>query len=241
MNELLNTIENISTLSLCYLDEVDEYLKEVDETTYFAISPLSVSYKRLYLMGDYIYKGTVTVSAFLPENFDADYQVKLRLGQDYTDLNDFEEYTNVVSGNYESLTFKYGNAIPIDIMIYSNNITETHTEVNFILKWDENISNCSNPNFVRTTQTVEDVELNSPVIEVLVNGQSVHSVPYEGITYVLSVINYLRVNTLLSLMDITIEPDNSITCEWIYDSCITIKDNRGLLNIELKGTESFPA
>ena len=92
MNELLNTIENISTLSLCYLDEVDEYLKEVDETTYFAISPLSVSYKRLYLMGDYIYKGTVTVSAFLPENFDADYQVKLRLGQDYTDLNDFEEY-----------------------------------------------------------------------------------------------------------------------------------------------------
>ena len=79
------------------------------------------------------------------------------------------------------------------------------------------------------------------MIEVLVNGQSVHSVPYEGITYVLSVINYLRVNTLLSLMDITIEPDNSITCEWIYDSCITIKDNRGLLNIELKGTESFPA
>lgn len=241
MNNLLNTTENISTLCLCYLDEVDEYLKEIDDSTYFAISPLSVSYKRLYLIGDYIYKGLVTVSASLPDNFESDYEVRLRLGQTYTNVSDFENHTSTVSGNYESLVFKYSNAIPLDVMIYSNNITETHTEVNFILKWDENISNCSNPNFVRTTQTVEDVELNSPVIEVLVNGQSVHSVPYEGITYVLSVINYLRVNTLLSLMDITIEPDNSITCEWIYDSCITIKDNRGLLNIELKGTESFPA
>lgn len=241
MSTLLNTNENISTLALCYLDEKDEYLKEIDSSTYFAVSPLSVSYKRLYLVGDYIYKGIVTITATLPASFEDEYNVKIKLGEAYDSVEEFDGFSNIATSEYSSLLFKYGNAVPLDVMIYSNNITETHTEVNFILKWDENISNCSNPNFVRTTQTVEDVELNSPVIEVLVNGQSVHSVPYEGITYVLSVINYLRVNTLLSLMDITIEPDNSITCEWIYDSCITIKDNRGLLNIELKGTESFPA
>ena len=241
MNELLNTIENISTLSLCYLDEVDEYLKEVDETTYFAISPLSVSYKRLYLMGDYIYKGTVTVSAFLPENFDADYQVKLRLGQDYTDLNDFEEYTNVVSGNYESLTFKYGNAIPIDIMIYSNNITETHTEVEFVLEWDDNTNNCNNPSFIRTQQTVQDIQLIAPtMITLKANGFVVSTINYDGNTFVYDAIQTLRNTTFLGMMNVSVDNDN-ITCYWQWNTCISITDDRGRLNIELRGPEDMPS
>lgn len=240
MNELLNTIENISTLSLCYLDEVDEYLKEVDETTYFAISPLSVSYKRLYLMGDYIYKGTVTVSAFLPENFDADYQVKLRLGQDYTDLNDFEEYTNVVSGNYESLTFKYGNAIPIDIMIYSNNITETHTEVKFVLEWDDNTNNCNNPSFIRTQQTVQDIQLpeNTIITYKLNNVIEKEKTFYEPI-FVYDAINYFRVNTIFALSTASIDGE-AITYYWNYDECVSIYDNNNLFKLELKGMWSLP-
>ena len=137
MSTLLNTNENISTLALCYLDEKDEYLKEIDSSTYFAVSPLSVSYKRLYLVGDYIYKGIVTITATLPSSFETDYTVKIKLGEAYDNVEQFDGFNNVATSEYSSLLFKYGNAIPLDVMIYSNNVTETHTQVNFLLEWEE--------------------------------------------------------------------------------------------------------
>lgn len=137
MSTLLNTNENISTLALCYLDEKDEYLKEIDSSTYFAVSPLSVSYKRLYLVGDYIYKGVVTITATLPSSFETDYIVKIKLGEAYDNVEQFDGFNNVATSEYSSLLFKYGNAIPLDVMIYSNNVTETHTQVNFLLEWEE--------------------------------------------------------------------------------------------------------
>lgn len=138
MSTLLNTNENISTLALCYLDEKDEYLKEIDSSTYFAVSPLSVSYKRLYLVGDYIYKGVVTITATLPSSFETDYTVKIKLGEAYDNVEQFDGFNNVATLiEYSSLLFKYGNAIPLDVMIYSNNVTETHTQVNFLLEWEE--------------------------------------------------------------------------------------------------------
>ncbi len=137
MSTLLNTNENISTLALCYLDEKDEYLKEIDSSTYFAVSPLSVSYKRLYLVGDYIYKGVVTITATLPSSFETDYTVKIKLGEAYDNVEQFDGFNNVATSEYSSLLFKYGNAIPLDVMIYSNNVTETHTQVNFLLEWEE--------------------------------------------------------------------------------------------------------
>ena len=124
MSTLLNTNENISTLALCYLDEKDEYLKEIDSSTYFAVSPLSVSYKRLYLVGDYIYKGIVTITATLPSSFETDYTVKIKLGEAYDNVEQFDGFNNVATSEYSSLLFKYGNAIPLDVMIYSNNVTE---------------------------------------------------------------------------------------------------------------------
>ena len=137
MSTLLNTNENISTLALCYLDEKDEYLKEIDSSTYFAVSPLSVSYKRLYLVGDYIYKGVVTITATLPSSFETDYTVKIKLGEAYDSVEEFDGFSNIATSEYSSLLFKYGNAIPLDVMIYSNNVTETHTQVNFLLEWEE--------------------------------------------------------------------------------------------------------
>jgi hypothetical protein len=137
LSTLLNTNENISTLALCYLDEKDEYLKEIDSSTYFAVSPLSVSYKRLYLVGDYIYKGVVTITATLPSSFETDYTVKIKLGEAYDNVEQFDGFNNVATSEYSSLLFKYGNAIPLDVMIYSNNVTETHTQVNFLLEWEE--------------------------------------------------------------------------------------------------------
>ena len=137
MSTLLKTNENISTLALCYLDEKDEYLKEIDSSTYFAVSPLSVSYKRLYLVGDYIYKGVVTITATLPSSFETDYTVKIKLGEAYDNVEQFDGFNNVATSEYSSLLFKYGNAIPLDVMIYSNNVTETHTQVNFLLEWEE--------------------------------------------------------------------------------------------------------
>lgn len=134
MSTLLNTNENISTLALCYLDEKDEYLKEIDSSTYFAVSPLSVSYKRLYLVGDYIYKGVVTITATLPSSFETDYTVKIKLGEAYDNVEQFDGFNNVATSEYSSLLFKYGNAIPLDVMIYSNNVTETHTQVNFFIR-----------------------------------------------------------------------------------------------------------
>ena len=137
MSTLLNTNENISTLALCYLDEKDEYLKEIDSSTYFAVSPLSVSYKRLYLVGDYIYKGVVTITATLPSSFETDYTVKIKLGEAYDNVEQFDGFNNVATSEYSSLLFKYGNAIPLDVMIYSNSVIETHTQVNFLLEWEE--------------------------------------------------------------------------------------------------------
>ena len=137
MSTLLNTNENISTLALCYLDEKDEYLKEIDSSTYFAVSPLSVSYKRLYLVGDYIYKGIVTITATLPASFEDEYDVKIKLGKAYDSVQEFDGFSNIATSEYSSLLFKYGNAVPLDVMIYSNSVIETHTQVNFLLEWEE--------------------------------------------------------------------------------------------------------
>lgn len=133
----LNTVENTDTLCLCYLDEIDETLKEVDESTYFAVYPLGVTHKRLYLIGDLIYKGTIKVTANLPVISNGDYSISLRLGKEYVGVEDFEDEDNTDQGSYNELTIKYSNAIPVDILISSNKILESHTTINFVLEWEQ--------------------------------------------------------------------------------------------------------
>ena len=240
MNSLLNTTENVSTLSLCYLDDVDQYLKEVDNTTYFAVSPLSISYKRLYLIGDYIYKGVVTVVATLPLEFSSDYTIKLRLGDVYTNANDFESYSNSISGSYEDLTFKYGNAIPLDVMIYSENITEDHTAINFTLSWDETVDNCSNPNFIRRQQTLQDIQLPAnTVVTFKLDTVVVEEKTFYESTFLYDAINYFRDNTIFGSSLSSIDGEG-ITYYWNYHECVSIYDNNNLFKLELKGMWSLP-
>lgn len=144
MNNLIKTNENISTLAIAYYDEVEEVLKEIDSSLYFALSPLSLSYKRLYLIGDLLYQGNVTITATLPNQFQENYTIKLRLGEIYNNVDDFTNSTNTVTGNYKTVNFKYSNAVPLDVLIYSLNVTEEHTEILFKLESGETEFNCDN-------------------------------------------------------------------------------------------------
>lgn len=117
MSEILNTNENISDLALAYFDEVDEVLKEITpDNLYFSISPYSSQYKRLYLIGDLIYKDIIKVSAYIDNDF---YEVYVKVLDSFNKISDFEESTNYA---YCTLTNKHLNSIPVDFLIVSNNI-----------------------------------------------------------------------------------------------------------------------
>ena len=81
MSEIIKTNENINSIALAYYDEEDEVLKEVNEDNlYFSLSPYSTKYKRLYLIGDLIYRDIIKVEAFVTSFGEiTNYEVKLNL------------------------------------------------------------------------------------------------------------------------------------------------------------------
>ena len=180
MNNLIKTNENISTLAIAYYDEVEEVLKEIDSSLYFALSPLSLSYKRLYLIGDLLYQGNVTITATLPNQFQENYTIKLRLGEIYNNVDDFTNSTNTVTGNYKTVNFKYSNAVPLDVLIYSLNITEEHTEILFKLESGETEFNCNDcvSNFVTLTNGYQSVPMNYGDVKYIL---TINGVRYEGV------------------------------------------------------------
>lgn len=117
MSDIIKTTENISDIALAYFDEVDETLKEINEDNlYFSLSPFSTQYKRLYLIGDLIYKDVIKVTASVHQ----DYEVKLNLLDSFNSVSDFTEATNII---YCALDNKHLNSIPLDILVTSKNIS----------------------------------------------------------------------------------------------------------------------
>lgn len=118
MSEIIRTTENISDIALAYFDEVDETLKEINENNlYFSLSPFSTQHKRLYLIGDLIYKDVVRVYAYIGNG---DFEVKLSLLDSFTSVADFSDATDNV---YCTLDNTHLNSIPLDILVISNNIS----------------------------------------------------------------------------------------------------------------------
>ena len=115
MSEIINTNENINSIALAYYDEEDEVLKEVNEDNlYFSLSPYSTKYKRLYLIGDLIYRDIIKVEALVSEG----YEVKLKLSDAFNNISDFSDSTNRV---YCTLNNTHLNSIPLDILVISTN------------------------------------------------------------------------------------------------------------------------
>ena len=115
MSEIIKTNENINSIALAYYDEEDEVLKEVNEDNlYFSLSPYSTKYKRLYLIGDLIYRDIIKVEALVSEG----YEVKLNLLDAFNNISDFSDSTNRV---YCTLNNTHLNSIPLDILVISTN------------------------------------------------------------------------------------------------------------------------
>lgn len=128
METLINTDENISDIALAYYDDVDEVLKEVKgENLYFSLSPFSSQYKRLYLIGDLIYKDIVRVTANISEGF----EVKLASLSSFNYLSDFEDKTNEL---YCVLDNKHLNSIPLDVLVTSNSIAYNTVFLDIVLE-----------------------------------------------------------------------------------------------------------
>lgn len=120
MSEIIKTNENINSIALAYYDEEDEVLKEVNEDNlYFSLSPYSTKYKRLYLIGDLIYRDIIKVEAFVNSFGEiTNYEVKLNLLDAFNNISDFSDSTNRV---YCTLNNTHLNSIPLDILVISTN------------------------------------------------------------------------------------------------------------------------
>lgn len=116
MSEIINTNENINSIALAYYDDEEEVLKEVNEDNlYFSLSPYSTKYKRLYLIGDLIYRDVIKVEALVSDG----YEVKLNLLDSFNNISDFTDSSNTV---YCTLNSTHLNSIPLDILVISTNI-----------------------------------------------------------------------------------------------------------------------
>lgn len=138
--QVLNTKESISTIALAYYDEVTKELKKVtSDNLFFAISSYSITMKRLYLIGDLIYNYDISVNASFV-NFDTtSYTTKICMGKELLNIENFNESSHTITGNYETLPFTYLNAIPLDIYIKSNGLVEITDYIDFSINI-ENIS-----------------------------------------------------------------------------------------------------
>lgn len=179
LESLLNTFENISDIALAYFDEKAEVLREIsDQEDYFCVAPFSVQYKRLYIIGDLLYNNTVTISAKLNTEFQDQYEIKLKLGSTYNQVSDFDGASDTISGSYKSIGHKYLNAVPLDVLVTSNNLTEKSTSITFELSIDDvsSISCAGNTSKVYIEglslgDTEVAVELDGEPVGYLISGQ----------------------------------------------------------------------
>lgn len=144
LESLLNTFENISDIALAFYDEESEVLRELsDQGDYFCVAPFSVQYKRLYIIGDLLYNNSINISAKLNTDFENQYEIKLKLGSEYNQVSDFDGCNDTVSGEYKNTSHKYLNALPLDVLIVSKNLTEKSTSILFELSIQESDISCA--------------------------------------------------------------------------------------------------
>ena len=211
LESLLNTFENISDIALAYFDEKAEVLREIsDQEDYFCVAPFSVQYKRLYIIGDLLYNNVFTISAKLDTEFQNQYEIKLKLGSIYNQVSDFDEASNSVSGYYKNLGHKYLNAVPLDVLVISNNLTEKSTSITFELSIDDEGSTISCAGNTSKVY-IQELNLGDIEVEVQLDGESVGYLSNGQLPASLSsIFNYSLDNTGTNFIENVSNSDHSL-------------------------------
>lgn len=132
MNTNLSNTLIVNDLALTYYDTVDEVIKELDDNFYCTLKPFSNSFYTLYLVGDLMYTSSVRVTFNLTSN-DTD-KLDIRAYSGEFNYNVFDDNTSSVIINYASADYKYNNAIPINIRLTSNAITQSTASLSIVLE-----------------------------------------------------------------------------------------------------------
>lgn len=141
MNLPVNFAIALDELYLTYIDPALNTLKEIDsDAMYLKMKPFEKVIRRFYICAqDIVNKNlTIIVSIDGPQKYA--YNVKVRVGFNYSDLESFKHSSNSafcvtsLSENY------YDNAVPVDVLIESLNKTETCNILDISLNASENIA-----------------------------------------------------------------------------------------------------
>lgn len=136
MTYVINTIESISELALALYDERDETLREVtSDDLVFPVFANKRIIKRLYLIGEFLYKKNITVSVTSSDT--KQYITKLVIGREGLRYSDFSEYTNTYTTTYDQCSAKFLNALPVDIFIESTGFSTEDVSIDINIKVEE--------------------------------------------------------------------------------------------------------
>lgn len=134
MTYVIKTSESIDNLALAVYDERDEILREITEDD--LIFPVFFNrriIKRLYLIGEMIYDKNLTVTINIPSESTNLYTAKIRVGLDKPRYSDFDEFSSTHTVSYSSSNYKFLNALPVDVMIESKDITYADVSVDITI------------------------------------------------------------------------------------------------------------
>ena len=136
MTYVINTIESISELALALYDERDETLREVtSDDLVFPVFANKRIIKRLYLIGEFLYKKNITVSVTSSDT--KQYITKLVIGREGLRYSDFSEHTNTYTTTYDQCSDKFLNALPVDIFIESTGFSTEDVSIDIDIKVEE--------------------------------------------------------------------------------------------------------
>ena len=126
MNLPLDFSMGFKEVYLTYVDPITNALKEIDQSTlYLKMNPFEKVIRRFYVCSDEIYTTQITVIASIDGPQKHAYDVKVRLGYSYSNINSFINSSNMDSVIVNTAQNYYDNAIPVDVYIESFNKTET--------------------------------------------------------------------------------------------------------------------
>lgn len=121
MTNYINTSEIVNTLALAEFNTDLESLVEVTNDSFIiAVSAKKFTIKRYYIIGEMLYNNTISLTVETNNN---EYTTKILVGnKEYPRRSDF--ITNISSVTYDNTQFKYLNALPVDILIESNTLSQ---------------------------------------------------------------------------------------------------------------------
>ncbi len=130
MTNYINTSEVIDNLALTEFDTESESLVEItNESLIIAVPAKRFTIKRFYLIGEMLYNNRISVQV---STGSVSYIAKLLLGsKEFPRYSDFIE--SEVSSTYDTSTFKFLNALPVDVLIESKHLSQTDCTIDITI------------------------------------------------------------------------------------------------------------